>query len=65
MGALPKKKTTHSRTRSRRSHDRAWFGAIILCSHCRRPQLSHRVCAHCGYYDGREVLADRDEAAAE
>lgn len=56
MGALPKRRTTHSKTRLRRQHHKARFGAIILCSHCRRPHLAHRVCPHCGYYAGREVI---------
>lgn len=56
MGAQPKRRRTSSVRRQRRSHDKAAFGQIVLCSHCRRPHLSHHVCANCGYYNGREVL---------
>ena len=56
MGAQPKKKMSHRRKNMRRSHDRAAFGQINLCSHCRRPAISHHVCPHCGYYAGREVV---------
>ncbi|MGI8968599.1 MAG: 50S ribosomal protein L32 [Chloroflexota bacterium] len=62
MGALPKRKTSRSKRRTRRSQDRASFGAIVLCGHCRRPHLSHRVCRHCGYYAGREVIAPKEAA---
>lgn len=58
MAAQPKRRTTHAKKNSRRSHDRARFGSIVLCAHCRRPHLTHRVCPNCGYYAGREVIAD-------
>lgn len=61
MGALPKRKTSHARKNQRRRSDKAAFGQIILCSHCRRPHLSHRVCGHCGYYAGREVVAPKPD----
>ncbi|MEA2466748.1 MAG: large subunit ribosomal protein, partial [Thermoleophilaceae bacterium] len=27
------------------------------CPQCHEPKLSHRVCRNCGYYAGREVVA--------
>lgn len=65
MGALPKGKTSHAKKNQRRIHDKARFGSIILCSHCRRPHLTHRVCPHCGYYAGREVVPEKIKRAAE
>jgi large subunit ribosomal protein L32 len=59
MAAQPKRKSSRSSKGNRRGHDRAKFGSIVLCSHCRRPQLTHRVCTHCGYYAGREVIAEK------
>jgi len=59
MAAQPKKKTSHARKNSRRSQDHAAFGSIVLCSHCRQPHLTHRVCPSCGYYKGREVVAEK------
>ncbi|MGH2442023.1 MAG: 50S ribosomal protein L32 [Chloroflexota bacterium] len=64
MGALPKGKTSHARKNSRRSHDKASFGAIVLCAHCRHPHLTHRVCANCGYYAGREVVPQKTDVTA-
>lgn len=65
MAAQPKRKTPHAKKNSRRQHDRARFGAIVLCNHCRRPHLSHRMCLHCGYYRGRAVVLDEPAAGAE
>jgi large subunit ribosomal protein L32 len=62
MGALPKKKTSRSRKLRRRTHDSVKLGAIILCSHCRRPHLAHHVCSNCGYYHGREVIVEKTPA---
>jgi large subunit ribosomal protein L32 len=28
-----------------------------LCPQCREIKLPHRVCPHCGYYRGREIVA--------
>ena len=29
------------------------------CPQCHQPRRPHRVCPHCGFYGGREVVADR------
>jgi len=29
--------------------------AVVECPHCHESKLSHQVCAHCGYYRGRQV----------
>jgi large subunit ribosomal protein L32 len=28
-----------------------------LCPQCREIKLPHRICPHCGYYRGREIVA--------
>jgi large subunit ribosomal protein L32 len=28
----------------------------VQCSHCREQILPHRLCPHCGYYKGRQVI---------
>jgi large subunit ribosomal protein L32 len=65
MGAQPKRKTTHAKKNQRRSHDRVSVGALVLCSHCRRPHLSHHVCPNCGYYASREVIAPKPASPTE
>lgn len=59
MGAQPKRRTSRSKRDQRRSHDSLHIGSIVLCSHCRRPHLAHRVCPNCGYYAGREVVPEK------
>jgi len=55
--ALPKKKTSISRKRRRRSHLSAAIPALVVCPQCRSPRPSHHACPICGTYRGREVLA--------
>lgn len=54
--AVPKRKKSRSRTRSRRSQ---WQGAppsYSECPQCHQPKLPHKVCRNCGYYAGREAI---------
>ena len=60
--AVPKKKHSKSRKNKRRS---TWTLAAPQVGHCPRchgDRMSHQVCAHCGYYDGRAVLEVESEA---
>jgi len=54
---VPKKKRSRSKRGSRRSHDHLKIPALSKCSHCGEPTAPHRVCMHCGFYKGKEVLA--------
>jgi large subunit ribosomal protein L32 len=31
--------------------------AVAECPHCHESKLPHRVCPHCGYYNGMEIVA--------
>jgi large subunit ribosomal protein L32 len=55
--AVPKQKQSHSRTNKRRSQHKVSAPSVVDCPHCHSPRLPHRVCAVCGYYAGREVVA--------
>jgi large subunit ribosomal protein L32 len=55
--AVPKQKQSHSRTNKRRSQHKITPPSLHSCPHCHEPKLPHRVCASCGYYAGREVVA--------
>jgi len=50
----------HRRSRksgaTRRAHWRARPVTLVACPQCHRLMRPHRVCANCGYYDGREVV---------
>jgi large subunit ribosomal protein L32 len=30
--------------------------SLSVCPQCKRSRLPHRVCPHCGYYNGRPVI---------
>ncbi len=61
--AVPKKKVSRSRRDKRRSHHRLGAETHVECPNCGERTRPHHVCAECGYYRGREVVLDRDEAA--
>ncbi len=56
MAPLPKRKTAKSRRDRRRSHLALQKPRLVQCSNCGEKRLPHRVCPHCGYYQGREVI---------
>ncbi|MDZ7733813.1 MAG: 50S ribosomal protein L32 [Acidimicrobiia bacterium] len=55
--AVPKKKTSKAKTRSRRAA--AWrlrVPARSVCSRCGSTKLPHVVCGNCGWYGGRQAI---------
>ncbi len=55
--AVPKKKQAHARTAQRRAQHKIAAPAVNECPRCHSPRMPHRVCAVCGTYAGREVMA--------
>lgn len=55
--ALPKRRLSKTRGRKRRTHDKLAAPAVSSCPNCLQPVERHRLCAHCGHYRGREVVA--------
>lgn len=56
--AVPKRKKSRSRTRHRKAQWLRLPGVPRAdCSRCGSPTRPHTVCAVCGYYAGREVIA--------
>ena len=55
--AVPKKKVSKSRRNMRRSHHALPANAHLECANCGELKRPHHVCPACGYYDGREVVA--------
>ena len=54
--ALPKGKISKARKHSRRANWKLALPAIVTCPQCPKKMLAHRVCKHCGYYDGKQVI---------
>jgi large subunit ribosomal protein L32 len=55
--ALPKERIPKARRDRRRSHLALQGPALSPCPRCRQPRRPHTVCANCGQYKGREVIA--------
>ncbi len=55
--ALPKRRHSKARRDQRKAN---WRRTTPVrpgaCSHCGQPKRPHRVCPHCGHYNGEEVL---------
>ena len=55
--AVPKKKTSKSRTRSRRAaNTKVPSVTLVKCPKCGEKVLSHTVCKVCGHYGGKKIL---------
>jgi len=54
--AVPKYRTSRSKARMRRSHQKMKSITSSECPHCHETKLPHRACPHCGYYNGMEVV---------
>lgn len=54
--ALPKRRQSRTRSRKRRTHWVLSMPMLVECSNCGEMKRAHRVCPHCGYYQGKEVL---------
>ena len=54
--ALPKRRHSRARGRKRRTHYKMKKPTLARCPQCQELKVPHRVCAHCGYYKGVEVV---------
>jgi large subunit ribosomal protein L32 len=55
--AVPKRKTSKAKTRSRRASNwRLELPARSTCPHCARTKQPHIVCPNCGWYKGRVAV---------
>jgi len=60
--AVPKKRTSKSRKNMRRSHHALKFTAASeSCPNCGELKLRHHVCAACGQYRGKQVVAPQSD----
>lgn len=58
--ALPKRKHSKARRDKRRSaNSKLYASNLSVCPNCKGLRLPHRVCPHCGYYNGKPVIVKR------
>jgi large subunit ribosomal protein L32 len=55
--AVPKKRTTATSKRQRRSHDALSVVTLSVCANCKQSVRPHTACGHCGFYRGKKVLS--------
>ncbi len=56
--ALPKRKTSSSKSRKRRTHYKAVMPGLSLCPNCGEHKPPHRACQSCGFYKGRTHIKE-------
>ena len=59
--AVPKQKNSKTRGRKRRTHWKAELPNAFICSNCGESKLSHHICPHCGFYQGKEIISKVEE----
>ncbi|MCD6587824.1 MAG: 50S ribosomal protein L32 [Candidatus Fermentibacteraceae bacterium] len=52
---VPKRRHSSTRRDKGRTHWKIEAKSTSVCPQCGEPRLPHRVCKHCGYYNGRQV----------
>lgn len=57
----PKRRHSKQRTAKRRTHDALTKVNSMNCPQCQEPKLPHQVCANCGFYNGRQVRAVKED----
>ena len=57
--SIPTQKHTKSRTKKRRAVIKLKAGDPVVCPKCKKTVKSHRACAFCGTYKGRQVVKVR------
>lgn len=64
--AVPYRRTSRSKARTRRAHHALKASAFSHCSNCGEVVLPHHVCPACGFYKGVRVLdAGAEEVEAD
>jgi len=53
--AVPKKKSSKSRGRKRRTHQKVGVPTLCVCPECQEAKLPHAACPECGAYKDKNV----------
>lgn len=52
----PKRRHSKRRGRLRRTHYKLEATELSKCTQCGKSRIPHRICPHCGYYKGKQVI---------
>ena len=58
--AVPKRRTSKSKKRMRRTHYKAAIPTLSPCPKCGEARIPHRVCPNCGSYKGERRIEIED-----
>ncbi len=58
--AVPKRRTSKTRKRKRRTHWKYRALNLASCPQCHEPKLPHHVCGECGFYRNRKVIEEQE-----
>ncbi len=58
--AVPKRKTSKSKARKRRTHQKIGASNVSSCPDCGEAKLHHQACKECGTYKGRSVIEEKE-----
>lgn len=56
----PKRRHSVQRKGKRRASITLSIPKAVVCKNCGEPTMPHRVCPHCGYYKGVEVIKPKN-----
>ncbi len=59
--AVPKRRWSKRRSRMSRANESLAKPNLSECPQCHELKLPHIVCKSCGYYKGKEVIAQAEE----
>ncbi|MEQ9367041.1 MAG: 50S ribosomal protein L32 [Leptospirales bacterium] len=62
--AVPKRKTSLQKKRSRRAHHAIGRPHLVPCKNCGSFIMPHRVCTECGFYKDRVVVTPKQKNSA-
>lgn len=58
--AVPKRKMSKARRDRRRANWKLTVPGFVPCPRCHEPRMPHHICPECGFYDGRQVIEEKE-----
>lgn len=57
--AVPRNRLSNARKNSKRAHHAKKPKNASLCKNCGTAKMPHVICPSCGFYSGRQVIAQK------